>query len=177
MIKKKKIGLVLALLRRNSSPIFCALLPQVSNFLSMWTCDLSDLWAGGERGRDRLDRTGGLSSHSITICRRHPICSNSGGFPRCSFFLVITQRSVNGIASGPASEEMRDAAFAWIDKLSLKNGTYPPDSYPNPGKIDLFYMLLNDLMIHSPCIPQRAITSKRVSRTVWSRIVWGFDGT
>jgi hypothetical protein len=33
---------------------------------------------------------------------------------------------------------MRDAAFAWIDKLSVKNGTYPPDSYPNPGKIVFF---------------------------------------
>ena len=54
------------------------------------------------------------------------------------FLLVITQRSVNQIASEPASEEMRDAAFAWIDKLSVKNGTYPPDSYPNPGKIGLF---------------------------------------
>ena len=34
---------------------------------------------------------------------------------------------------------MRDAAFAWIDKLSVKNGTYPPDSYPNPGKIVFFH--------------------------------------
>ena len=33
---------------------------------------------------------------------------------------------------------MRDAALAWIDKLSVKNGTYPPDSYPNPGKIVFF---------------------------------------
>lgn len=33
---------------------------------------------------------------------------------------------------------MKDAAFAWIDKLSVKNGTYPPDSYPNPGKIVFF---------------------------------------
>ena len=33
---------------------------------------------------------------------------------------------------------MRDAAFAWIDKLSVKNGTYPPDSYPNPGRIGFF---------------------------------------
>jgi ATP-dependent DNA helicase 2 subunit 1 len=30
MFKKKKIGMVLALMRRNSSPIFCAMLPQVS---------------------------------------------------------------------------------------------------------------------------------------------------
>ena len=32
MIKKKRIGLVLALMRRNSSPVFCAMLPQVLVF-------------------------------------------------------------------------------------------------------------------------------------------------
>jgi ATP-dependent DNA helicase 2 subunit 1 len=32
-----------------------------------------------------------------------------------------------------ASDKLKDAARAWIDKLSVKNGTYPPDSYPNPG--------------------------------------------
>jgi ATP-dependent DNA helicase 2 subunit 1 len=30
MIEKKKIGLVLALMRRNAAPVFCAMLPQVS---------------------------------------------------------------------------------------------------------------------------------------------------
>ncbi|KAF8149083.1 SPOC like C-terminal domain-containing protein [Crassisporium funariophilum] len=32
-----------------------------------------------------------------------------------------------------ASEEMKNSARAWIDKLSVKNGSYPPDSYPNPA--------------------------------------------
>lgn len=32
-----------------------------------------------------------------------------------------------------AAEEAKDAARAWIDKLCVKNGAYPPDSYPNPG--------------------------------------------
>ncbi|KAF7335370.1 hypothetical protein MSAN_02347900 [Mycena sanguinolenta] len=32
-----------------------------------------------------------------------------------------------------ASDEVKDAARAWIDKLSVKNGAYPPDSYPNPA--------------------------------------------
>ncbi|KXN91753.1 ATP-dependent DNA helicase II subunit 1 [Leucoagaricus sp. SymC.cos] len=32
-----------------------------------------------------------------------------------------------------ASDGLKDAARAWIDKLSVKNGTYPPDSYPNPA--------------------------------------------
>jgi hypothetical protein len=34
-----------------------------------------------------------------------------------------------------ATEELKDAARAIIDKLSIKNGAYPPDSYPNPGKL------------------------------------------
>lgn len=33
-----------------------------------------------------------------------------------------------------ASDKVKDAARAWIDKLSVKNGAYPPDSYPNPGE-------------------------------------------
>lgn len=34
MINKKKIAIVLALTRRNSSPMFCAVLPQVSRHSS-----------------------------------------------------------------------------------------------------------------------------------------------
>lgn len=36
-----------------------------------------------------------------------------------------------------ASDELKDAARKWVDKLSVKNGTYPPDSYPNPGRSPL----------------------------------------
>ena len=32
-----------------------------------------------------------------------------------------------------ASKELVDGARAFISKLALRNGTYPPDSYPNPG--------------------------------------------
>ncbi|KZT06069.1 ku70-like protein [Laetiporus sulphureus 93-53] len=32
-----------------------------------------------------------------------------------------------------ASDELKDAARKWIDKLGVKNGTYPPDAYPNPA--------------------------------------------
>ncbi|KAK2467237.1 hypothetical protein APHAL10511_000786 [Amanita phalloides] len=32
-----------------------------------------------------------------------------------------------------ASDKLTIAARAWIDKLSVKNGSYPPDSYPNPA--------------------------------------------
>ena len=33
MVQKTKIGLVLTLFRRNSTPSFCAMLPQVLNFM------------------------------------------------------------------------------------------------------------------------------------------------
>lgn len=48
MIKKKKIGLVLTLTRRNASPAFCALLPQVlfSFFLSEYTNRMTDCLQG-----------------------------------------------------------------------------------------------------------------------------------
>ncbi len=39
-----------------------------------------------------------------------------------------------------ASDDLKDAARSWIDKLSVKNGTYPPDSYPNPGNHPHFYL-------------------------------------
>lgn len=32
-----------------------------------------------------------------------------------------------------AGEKVTEAARMWISKLTLKNGTYQPDSYPNPG--------------------------------------------
>lgn len=41
---------------------------------------------------------------------------------------------VGFLISCPASDELKDAARVWIDKLSVKNG-YPPDSYPNPGEL------------------------------------------
>jgi len=41
-----------------------------------------------------------------------------------------------------ASDEIKDAARAWIDKLCVKNGTYPPDSYPNPGQANQPYFRL-----------------------------------
>jgi ATP-dependent DNA helicase 2 subunit 1 len=34
-----------------------------------------------------------------------------------------------------AQEDVKEAARAWITKLCVKNGTYPPDSYPNPGEL------------------------------------------
>jgi len=42
-------------------------------------------------------------------------------------------RAATVVKAVRASDELKDTARAWIDKLSVKNGTYPPDSYPNPA--------------------------------------------
>ncbi|TFK50167.1 ku70-like protein [Heliocybe sulcata] len=94
MIKKDKIGLALVLMRRNSSPVFCALLPQ----------------------EEKPDETGWLEP---------------------SGFHLIPLPYADDIRSAPideaarASDELRNAARAWITKLTV--GAYPPDSYPNPA--------------------------------------------
>ncbi|RPD54794.1 ku70-like protein [Lentinus tigrinus ALCF2SS1-7] len=96
MIKKKKIAIVLALTRRNSSPIFCAVLPQ----------------------EEKVDESG---------WREPP------------GFHLIPLPFADDIRSAPiekgfrASDELKEAARKWIDKLVVKNGSYPPDSYPNPA--------------------------------------------
>jgi ATP-dependent DNA helicase 2 subunit 1 len=94
MIKKKKIGVVLALLRRNSSPVFCALLPQVSNF---YQCDhVISLTYLQEEKEDETGWTEPAGFHLITLpfaddIRSAPI---QEGFQGAFFPLVITQRSV-----------------------------------------------------------------------------------
>ncbi|KAI0788279.1 ku70-like protein [Fomes fomentarius] len=96
MISKKKIAIVLALTRRNASPIFCAVLPQ----------------------EEKVDESG---------WREPP------------GFHLIPLPFADDIRAAPiekgfrASDELKDAARKWIDKLNVKNGSYPPDSYPNPA--------------------------------------------
>ncbi|KAF8224427.1 Ku DNA-binding complex, Ku70 subunit [Tricholoma matsutake] len=96
MIKKKKIGLVLALTRRNSSPVFCALLPQ----------------------EEKVDESG---------------WSDPAGFHLTPLPFADDVRTAPIEKAVRASDDVKDAARAWIDKLSVKNGAYPPDSYPNPA--------------------------------------------
>lgn len=48
----------------------------------------------------------------------------------CQLILWISLAHVPLVS---ATEEAKDSARAWIDKLCVKNGSYPPDSYPNPG--------------------------------------------
>ncbi|KAH7884884.1 SPOC like C-terminal domain-containing protein [Phlebopus sp. FC_14] len=96
MIEKDKIGLVLAMTRRNSSPAFCAMIPQAEKF-------------------------------------------EEGGWSEPAGFHLVFLPFADDIRAAPldeglrASKEVKDAARTWIDKLCVKNGTYPPDSYPNPA--------------------------------------------
>ncbi|KAI0703839.1 ku70-like protein [Cytidiella melzeri] len=95
MIKKNRIGLVLALTRRNAAPTFCALIPQA----------------------EKLE---------------------DGGWIEPSGFHLITLPFADDIRAAPdqvlsASEKLKDKAFMWLNKLKSKDGTYPPDSYPNPA--------------------------------------------
>ncbi|KAF8214122.1 SPOC like C-terminal domain-containing protein [Mycena galopus ATCC 62051] len=96
MVKKKKMGLVLSLTRRNASPTFCALLPQ-------------------EEKQDEAGWTDPAGFHLIPL----PFADDIRAAP---------------VEQGcRASDDVKNAARAWIDKLSVKNGAYPPDSYPNPA--------------------------------------------
>ncbi|KAJ7129186.1 SPOC like C-terminal domain-containing protein [Mycena epipterygia] len=96
MVKKKKMGLVLSLTRRNSSPTFCALIPQ----------------------EEKVDEAG---------------WTDPAGFHLIPLPFADDIRAAPVETGCRASDEVKDAARAWIDKLSVKNGAYPPDSYPNPA--------------------------------------------
>ena len=37
-------------------------------------------------------------------------------------------------ARATASDELKDEARKFLDKLTLKNGAYTPDAHPNPGE-------------------------------------------
>ncbi|KAI0353683.1 ku70-like protein [Trametes cingulata] len=96
MIKKRKIAIVLALTRRNASPIFCAVLPQA----------------------EKVDESGWREPpgfHLIPL----PFADDIRAAPLSKGFR--------------ASEELVETARRWIEKLKVKNGSYPPDSYPNPA--------------------------------------------
>ncbi|KAG6372151.1 SPOC like C-terminal domain-containing protein [Boletus reticuloceps] len=96
MLEKDKIGMVLALIRRNATPVFCALVPQAEIL-------------------------------------------EEGGWSEPAGFHLIFMPFADDIRTAPiteafrATEEAKDVARAWIDKLCVKNGAYPPDSYPNPA--------------------------------------------
>ena len=88
------------------------------------------------------------------------------------FIFLILKQHANSLFR--ASEQLKKSARAWIDKLSVKNGTYPPDSYPNPGNYSnpdssaiYWLMYFNDLVtFHSLGLPQCPTSGERVSRGI-----------
>jgi hypothetical protein len=51
-----------------------------------------------------------------------------------SFYLIKMTSSAEQHTRLTAKKELIDAAKSLISKLALRNSTYPPDSYPNPGR-------------------------------------------
>jgi len=62
-----------------------------------------------------------------------------GGWNDPAGFHIIPLPFADDIRAAPldqafrAPDELKDAARVWIDKLCVKDGAYPPDSYPNPA--------------------------------------------
>ncbi|KAG6816666.1 hypothetical protein H0H87_004026 [Tephrocybe sp. NHM501043] len=96
LVEKDKMGLVLALTRRNATPVFCALLPQ----------------------EEKADEGGWV---------------DPAGFHLIPLPFADDIRAATVQKAVRAPDTLKHAARAWIDKLSVKNGAYPPDSYPNPA--------------------------------------------
>jgi len=70
-----------------------------------------------------------ISSHSL---------SQMISAPRRSRRLIMVrilpaERHRNLTVTPAASERLVEAASELVRKITIKNGTYPPDSYPNPG--------------------------------------------
>lgn len=70
MIKKKKIGLALVLTRRNATPMFCALLPQVRSSSQILFPEVKNSLARNPRWR-WVEWAGWHSPHSAPFCGRY----------------------------------------------------------------------------------------------------------
>ncbi|KAJ3916879.1 SPOC like C-terminal domain-containing protein [Lentinula edodes] len=109
MIKKKVVGLARGVLRRNSTPTIYAVLPQVLRIGYSPRCSLSCF--SQEEDVDEMEPAG---------------------------FHIIPLPFADDIRSAPidegyiASDDLKDKARAWINKMTIKSG-YVPDSYPNPA--------------------------------------------
>lgn len=175
MSRKNKIAVVRALTRRNATPMFCALVPQVCYFSTCFAC--LSISPGGKSRSKWVDRSRWISPHTTTICRWHPSGSNRERLSRQVSFLSFGIRLKTTLEI--ASDDMKDLARAWIDKLSVKNGAYPPDSYPNPGKRFPPFSELDfpKVWLHSLDLSQCTTPSQCFPRRVRSRFLRGLDVT
>ena len=181
MIVKDKIGIVLSLTRRNSSPVFCAMLPQVRVRVCVPTCADGAGGTGRNGRRDRVERAPWFPPRPAAVRRRSEGCADRPSRSRCVFSPAapILQKGLKRKSAVVASEEVVDAARQWIEKLSVKNGTYPPDSYPNPGTPRYLRSKERKTQLthhaSSVGVPQRAARSERVPRRIRSRELRGSD--
>lgn len=131
MLAKNKMGLVVGITRRNSAPAFFAMLPQVRHLQGVWLVRIHLCFRqkGSVRtGRSsiRQEYTYYLSPWRTTYAPRR---WNAHSEVCTSYLLVLIRLDIPLTAGEPLIE----AAAALIGKLTLKNGRYEPDSYPNPG--------------------------------------------
>ncbi|EEB93907.1 hypothetical protein MPER_07373, partial [Moniliophthora perniciosa FA553] len=54
------------------------------------------------------------------------------GWTEPAGFHLIPLPFADDIREAPLDKGHTGEARAWMDKLTLKSGSYPPDSYPNP---------------------------------------------
>lgn len=166
MLEKEKLALVRVLFRRNSVPQFCAMLPQVTPSLP-FTCALthaltlsiSFLFFIFRLKRQR--RAGGASLRGSTSSCSHLRMTSALRRSRGEYEVDSTLLFVFGCmrvadVHTPASDDVKNAAREWIDKLGVKTGAFPPDSYPNPGtgSSSLFVVLPSSDAVHSARFPQ-----------------------
>jgi Ku70/Ku80 beta-barrel domain len=158
MMKKGKIGLARVLTRRNASPSFCALLPQEGE---------------GESESEGWTEPSGF--HLIPLpfaddIRAAPIEEGFQG----GLHHTLPHQDVSWLSMvwTPAEKELVNAAKSFISKLALRNGTYPPDSYPNPGRsYPLIGRRITSIRIDSIGLPLRAAGSDCIPRGVPSSFV------
>ncbi|KIM88015.1 hypothetical protein PILCRDRAFT_3721 [Piloderma croceum F 1598] len=68
-----------------------------------------------------------------------------GGWNEPPGFHLVPLPFADDIRAAPIEEACRaqeEVKEAWITKLCVKNGTYPPDSYPNPGELIPTYIAM-----------------------------------
>jgi hypothetical protein len=131
MVKQNRIGLVLTLFRRNSTPSFCAMLPQVvnPNQLSL----LLNYPIHRKKALMKMNlQVSTLSNFHLQMKSGVHLLKMLQEVCKLCWLLVIFQNPHMAIASN----QLVEAAESWISKLSLKkNSGYPVDSNPNPGNV------------------------------------------
>jgi len=92
-----------------------------------------------KKGKIGLVRAVTRRNASPSFCALLPQEGEDEGWAEPSGFHLIPLPFADDIRAAPiedsfrASKELIEAAKSFVSKLALRNGTYPPDSYPNPA--------------------------------------------